>query len=208
VALVLNYVTAWQMLHRVAKCQRGQRILVHGAAGGVGTALLQLGKLAGLELYGTASGGKHELVRQLGAEPIDYQREDFVARLQELTGDGVDAVFDPIGGKHLARSHRVVRRGGILVSYGVSSMLEQGTKAALLMMLLTNWYKLLPDGRRSAFYGIRDQVTIREDLVRLIELCHAGQLEPIIGARLPLSEARRAHELIEQRAVCGKIVLC
>jgi len=207
VSLILNYVTAWQLLHRVAKVQRGQRILVHGAAGGVGTALLQLGRLEGLEMFGTASPGKHALVRELGAVPIDYRSEDFVARVWALTRDGVDAVFDPIGGNHLSRSHRTLRRGGTLVSYGASSALELGAREAGLTFLLVGWYKLLPDGRRAAFYGIGDRKTIREDLTRLLALRLEGKLAPIIGARLPLSEARRAHEMLEARAVAGKIVL-
>jgi NADPH2:quinone reductase len=98
VCLVANYLTAHQVLHRTAKIRSGECILVHGAAGGVGTALLELGKLAGLEMYGTASKHNHELVSALGATPIDYRTEDFVKRIRDLTGDGVDVVFDPIGG--------------------------------------------------------------------------------------------------------------
>ena len=109
VSLVLSYVTAYQMLHRVAKVKSGQRILIHGAGGAVGTAMIQLGNLLGLEIYGTASKSKHELVASLGATPIDYQTEDFVERIYTLTGDGVDASFDPIGGEHLKRSFSVLR---------------------------------------------------------------------------------------------------
>src|SRR6266852_1644597 len=115
VSLVLSYVTAYQMLHRVAKVEPGQRILIHGAGGAVGEAMLQLGKLLDLEIYGTASKSKHELVKRLGATPIDYQREDFVERVRSLTGDGVDAAFDPIGGDNFKRSFSVLRRGGKLV---------------------------------------------------------------------------------------------
>jgi NADPH:quinone reductase-like Zn-dependent oxidoreductase len=106
------------MLHRLAQVKRGEKILVHGAAGGVGIALLQLGKLAGLELYGTASKRNHGRVMSLGATPIDYTTEDFVERIFTLTGDGVDAVFDPIGGTHLNRSFKTLRKGGCLVAYG------------------------------------------------------------------------------------------
>ncbi len=117
VSLVLNYLTAHRMLHRSAQVKRGERILVHGAAGGVGTALLQLGKEAGLEMYGTASKGKHELVSSPGALPIDYRSEDFVERICSLTGDGVDAVFDGIGGKNLSRSYSTLRKGGAIVKF-------------------------------------------------------------------------------------------
>ena len=109
VTLVLNYVAAYQMLHRVAHVAEGQRILVHGAAGGMGTAFLELGHLAGLKMYGTASKPKHALVQRLGATPIDYRAEDFVERIATLTGRaGVDAAFDSMGSAHLKRSVRAV----------------------------------------------------------------------------------------------------
>src|SRR5262249_20178614 len=94
--LGLNYITAYQLLHRVVRLREGQRVLVPGAAGGVGTALLDLGRLLALEMYGTASAAKHDFVRARGAIPIDYRSGDFAPRIAELTGDGVDAVFDPI----------------------------------------------------------------------------------------------------------------
>ena len=98
VCLVANYLTAHMLLHHTANVQSGERILVQGAAGRTGTALLELGRLAGLEMYGTASKYNHELVSALGATPIDYRTENFVERIRSLTGDGVDAVFDPVGG--------------------------------------------------------------------------------------------------------------
>lgn len=118
VALVLNYTTAYQILRRVARARRGERALVHGAAGGVGAAALQLGRLAGLELYGAAAGADCDLVAELGAIPIDYRREDFVARIHALTGDGVDVVLDGIGGPVSLRSYRTLRRGRRLVLFG------------------------------------------------------------------------------------------
>jgi NADPH2:quinone reductase len=122
VCVVANYLTAHMALHRVANVYSGERVLIHGAAGGVGTALLELGKLAGLELYGTASKHNHELVSALGATPIDYRSENFVKRIRTLTGDGADVVFDPIGGaRQLWRSHRAVRKGGRLVWFGVAA---------------------------------------------------------------------------------------
>jgi NADPH:quinone reductase len=97
--VVFNYVTAYQMLHRTARAREGERVLVHGAAGGVGTALLQLGRLAGLELYGTGSGTQAGVISALGATPIDYTKGSFVERIRELTGEGVDVVLDGIGGR-------------------------------------------------------------------------------------------------------------
>src|SRR5215470_2394836 len=112
VSLVLNYVTASQMLHRSAHVRPGQRVLIHGAAGGVGTALLQLGRLAGLEMYGTCSSRGASAVAYLGAISIDYQHQDFVEEVHRLTGEGVDVVFDGIGGPHIWRSRKALRPGG------------------------------------------------------------------------------------------------
>ena len=130
VCLVLNYVTAYQMLHRSAKVTAGQRVLIHGAAGGVGTALLQLGRLAGLEMYGTCSSRASSTVTELGGIPIDYEHEDFVTGIHRLTDGGVDVVFDGIGGPHLWRSRMVLRSGGTVVAYGITSSLHKGRLAS------------------------------------------------------------------------------
>lgn len=149
VSLVLNYLTAHRMLHRSAQVKRGERILVHGAGGGVGTALLQLGKEAGLEMYGTASKRKHELVSGLDATPIDYRSEDFVERIRSLTGDGVDAVFDWIGGTHLSRSYSTLRRGGRLVSYSFAGAIQGGMIVVLSSFARLILFKLIPDGKKA-----------------------------------------------------------
>src|SRR5262245_36871831 len=112
VSLVLNYVTAYQMLHHSARVRAGQRVLIHGAAGGVGTALLQLGRLVGLEMYGTCSSRGAPAVSSLGGIPIDYQHLDFVREIHRVTSGGVDAVFDGIGSTHIWRSRSALRRGG------------------------------------------------------------------------------------------------
>src|SRR5262249_40805945 len=117
VSLVLNYVTAYQMLHRSAKVRSGQRVLIHGAAGGVGSALLQLGRLVGLEMYGTCSSRGAPTVSELGGIPIDYQHVDFVQEIHRLTREGVDVVFDSIGGANIWRSRRALRSGGRVVAY-------------------------------------------------------------------------------------------
>ena len=124
VSLVLNYITAYQMVHRSAKVRPGQRVLIHGAAGGVGTALLQLGRLAGVEMYGTCSSLGAPTVSEMGGIPIDYRQQDFVNEIHRLTGDGVDVVFDPIGGTHLWQSRKALRPGGRVVGYGLRSSLR------------------------------------------------------------------------------------
>src|SRR5262245_38270043 len=117
VSLVLNYVTAYQMLHRSAHVRPGQRVLIDGAAGGVGSALLQLGRLAGLEMYGTCSSQRASAVSSLGGIPINYRDLDFVKEIHRLTSDGVDVVFDGIGGPHMWRSRAALRPGGKVVIY-------------------------------------------------------------------------------------------
>ena len=216
-SLVLNYVTAYQMLHRIAKVQAGQSILVHGAAGGVGTALLQLGKLAGLKMYGTASTTKQKLVADLGATPIDYKTQDFLTRIKELTDNGVNAVFDHIGGTHLDKSFKALRKGGTLVGYGVQSVALDNTnlvKAMLTTMLPTvgrlSLWSALPTGRHAAFFSIdtkKHPDWFKQDLTALVELLAAGQIKPIIGARMPMSQVVRAHELVQKAQVEGKLVL-
>lgn len=217
VSLVLNGTTADQMLHRVADVPSGGRILIHGAAGGVGTAMLQLARLDDITVYGTASQPKHDLIRELGATPIDYRSEDFVERVRKLTnGEGVDAVFDPIGGANWRRSARALKRGGHLVTYGMSAMLEanglQRRLAAVSSFAQLGWLKLVPNGRRASFYSItglekKHPEWFRADLERLFRLCASGEIEPVIGKRLTLDETAQAHELLENADVRGKIVL-
>jgi NADPH:quinone reductase-like Zn-dependent oxidoreductase len=216
VTLVLSYVAAQQMLHRVARVARGERILVHGAAGGVGTAFLEVGRLAGLEVYGTASKPKHGLVAHLGATPIDHRAEDFVARVAALTGGrGVDAAFDPLGFAHLRQSARAVRPGGAIVGYGFYAAANRGGNPVLDVLLQYLWlarWSLPPHRKHAAFYDIRAHQRkhpdwFRDDLTALLDLLAAGKLRPVIAARLPLEEAVRAHEQVEQAAVQGKLVL-
>ena len=213
VSLVLSYVTAYQLLHRAARVKAGERILIHGAGGGVGTALLQLGKLSGLEMYGTASAGKHELVAGLGGIPIDYKKEDFVERIRSLTGDGVDVVLDPIGGLHWWRSYKTLRKGGRLVPYGASSIFTEGKLKVGLGFLTLLLMKLIPDGKKALWlFGVTgwpysSPELCREDLRMLLTLLEQRKIKPVIAERVPLVEAARAHDLLKRAAVGGKIVL-
>jgi NADPH2:quinone reductase len=224
VSLVLNYVTAYQMLHRSAKVERGMRVLVHGASGGVGSALLQLARIAGLESYGTCSSRAASAVSALGAVPIDYRNQDFVEEVRRLTRDGVDVVFDGIGGTHMWRSRGALRRGGRVVVYGLTSSLQGGRLASgrpgrrrrthglgrFALYIAGGW--LLPGRKRVVPYSIQwlkrvKPAAFREDLSALLELLRQRRLEPLIAQRLPLARARHAHELLGQGGVTGKIVL-
>jgi NADPH2:quinone reductase len=213
VSLILNYTTAYQMLHRCADIKSGETILIHGnAAGGVGTALLQLGKLANLKMYGTASYEKHDIVSSLGGIPIDYKSVDLVQEIIKLTrhddeGEwGVDAVFDGLGGKSLKTSYEVLRSGGRLVAYGSFSPIDIEN---WMMMFTSN---LLPDKRTSMLYSIQTlkrlkPVWFHEDLIFLLNLLKQGKIKPIVAARMPLNQAAQAHEILASGSVKGKIVL-
>ena len=212
VSLVLNYVTAYQMLHRVARLREGQRLLVHSAAGGVGTAALQLGKLAGLSMFGTASAPKHELVATLGAVPIDYRTENFVDRIRHFAPEGLDCVLDPIGGKQWWASYSCLRRRGSLVCFGAQAAISKGKLSAGLGFALLGLMKILPDGKRASWYNVKNLRNqhpewFREDLSRLFALLSARQIQPVIAARFPLRDARRANELLETSQVSGKLVV-
>jgi NADPH:quinone reductase-like Zn-dependent oxidoreductase len=214
VCLVANYLTAHLALHRTACVRSGERILVQGAAGGVGTALLEIGKLAGLEMYGTASKHNHELVSALGATPIDYRTEDFVERIRSLTGDGVDAVFDPVGGaRQLWRSYRALRKGGRLVWFGVASTSKAGMRVIPLSLLMRTLLALIPDGKQAPLmenagkFALEHNDWYRETLTELLDSLAAGKIKPVVAERIPLLEAARAHALLERGGHAGKVVL-
>jgi NADPH:quinone reductase-like Zn-dependent oxidoreductase len=212
VSLLLNYLTAYQLLHRAAKVKAGEKVLVTSAAGGVGTALLQLGRVAGLELYGTASSSKQEIVRGLGAKPVDYTREDVVARVRALSSGGVDVALDAIGGASFTRSYRTLRRGGRFVGYGFTSKMGSPWLGRLDTFARLGWMMAVPDGRSAGFYGIMFMKRSHpdwfwEDLRTLFRLHVEGAIDPLVAAALPLVEARKAHEMIESGTVQGKLVL-
>lgn len=215
ICLTVGYVTAFQLFTRVAGLTEGQRVLVHGAAGGTGSAMIDVAALLGLEAFGTASAGKHALVRALGGTPIDYQAEDFVARVLEMTGgEGVDLVVDPIGGRNLSRSFRTLRSGGLVVSTAVMSQLLGGTSLAGSIGGMLGLYarSLWPNGKKGTLFDLvsfndKNPGTYREDLTRLVAHLDAGQLHPTVAKRLTLGQARQAQELLLGREVQGKIVL-
>lgn len=208
VTLVLNYVSAYQMLHRVAKVKDGDKVLLIGASGGVGTALLQLGRLAGLKMFGTASPAKLRLLAEMGATPIDYHAQDFVEVIRQVEPEGLDFVFDGIGGQSSERGLAVLRRGGKLVGYagptGISMLFKVFIKMAFV--------NLTPNGKSVQSYGIsalyaRDKKPFMDDLQLLFQLSEDGRIKPIIAAKFPILEAAKANDLLEKGQVIGNIVL-
>ena len=231
-SLVFTYMTAYQVLHRTAMVKRGETVLVHGAAGRVGIATLELGALAGLRLFGTCSARDREKVERLGAVAIDYRHEDFRRRVRELTGgEGVDVVSDSLGGPISLRSFRALRPGGRLVVFGRYDTLKDGHKdwpavikwyASVATVFV--WGKLSPrrrvlkyqvqkfrdtaQQRAGAVGGVsRYSEWFREDFGALLQLLREDTIHPVVAERLPLTEARRAHELLESTASKGKLVL-
>ena len=217
--VVVNGITAWQMLHRSARVEAGQTILVHGANGGVGTTLVQLARHAGARVIGTASPQHHDRLRALGVEPIDYHDPDLAARVRELAPDGVDAVFDHLGLDSARRSYRLLARGGALVCYGQASQRDSTTPMLLVFLPMLSQLALwnyLPTGRRASFYNVwgghrvnpaRFWARLRDDLGQVLALLRDGALTAQVAARMPLTEAAAAMELAESHTVVGKVIL-
>jgi NADPH:quinone reductase-like Zn-dependent oxidoreductase len=217
--VVVNGITAWQMLHRSARVQPGQTVLVHGANGGVGTTLVQLARHAGARVIGTASPKHHDQLRAMGVQPIDYHDPDLAVRVRELAPDGVDAVFDHLGLDSARRSYRLLARGGTLVSYGQASQRDTRTPMLVLFVPLLAQLALwnyLPTGRRASFYNVwgghranpaRFWARLRTDLGQVLALLRAGALTAQVAARMPLTEVTAAMELAESRTVMGKVIL-
>jgi len=205
VLLILNYVVAYQTLHHVAGVKPGDKILVIGASGGVGTAYLQLGKLAGLKMYGLASPCKHDILTAYGAIPIDYHSQDFVEVIRKEEPDGIDYVFNGMGEEVFTRGMKVLRRGGILVHYGGPMSLL----SFFLLVVKLLFYNLLPNGNKIKGYGThRGKIDLfKEDWERLFKLLEEGKIKPIIAARFPLLEAAKGNELLESGGVIGNVVL-
>jgi NADPH:quinone reductase-like Zn-dependent oxidoreductase len=207
VTLILNYIVAYQALHRVARVRPGQKVLIIGASGGIGTAFLQLSRLAGLKMYGMASSSKHHILEEYGATPIDYHTQDFVEVLRLAEPDGIDIVFDGMSGETLWRGSTVLRRGGRWVGYGnplsFASMLRLVGRVVL--------FNLLPNSKSAALYGTgASKLNWRpflEDWATLFKLVEDRQIKPVIARKFPILEAAQANALLESGQVIGNIVL-
>jgi len=209
IALILNYVTAYQMVHRTARMQPGQTAVVTGANGGVGTALLELLRVHGVRALGLAARRHFDLVKSLGAEPIEARTKPVDVAVREVLPGGADVAFDGLGGSLTRQCIRATRRGGLVVGYGF--MAARGTIGTLRGFAAIFVGSRLA-GRRGTFYGItaqyrKDKRPFKEDLPKLFELLAARRIQPPIAARLPLLAGREAERLLEAGGVAGKIVL-
>jgi NADPH:quinone reductase-like Zn-dependent oxidoreductase len=203
--LILNYLVAYQVLHRVAKVKAGDTVLLIGASGGVGTALLQLGKLAGLKMYGLASPAKHQALVDAGAVPIDYHAQDFVDAVRWAEPGGLDFVFNGMGEEAFEHGLAVLRKGGVLVHYGGPQSLGR----FLLLLVKVIGYNLLPNGKKIEGYGTQrlGVALFKEDWATLFSLLGEGKIRPIIAAKFPILEAKKGYALLESGQVLGNVVL-
>lgn len=216
--VVVNGITAWQMLHRTAKVRAGQTVLVHGANGGVGSTLVQLARHAGVRVIGTAARQHFEAVRALGADPVDYTDSDLPARVRELAPGGVDAVFDHVGGPGIVDSWQLLAPGGTLVSFGSAATKDAPGASRLpvlkLVLRLLAW-NLAPNGKHASFFNVwagrrrraQFQARLRQDLGQVFTLLSDGTLAAQVAARVPLADVAAAMTLAESRTAVGKVVL-
>ncbi|MFG2573409.1 medium chain dehydrogenase/reductase family protein [Streptomyces sp. NPDC048481] len=217
--LVLNGVTAWQMLHRRARVRAGQTVLVHGANGGVGSILVQLARAAGAHVIGTASARHHDALREQGVTPVDHRAGNVAARVRALAPGGVDAVFDHVGGPGVVDSWKLLAPGGTLVSYGTASTrdAEGSARWPVLKLLGRLWlWNALPNRRRACFFNVwagralsrnRFRARLRADLAAIFAALERGDVTPRIAARYPLADVAEALRLAESGTVAGKVLL-
>jgi NADPH:quinone reductase-like Zn-dependent oxidoreductase len=208
VSLILDWVTAFQMLHRAAHVTAGQKIFVHALSGAVGGALLRLGQLQGSQVFGTASSTKHDELRQLGAVPFDYSNKNWIAAMQE---PGVDAVFDPLGFESFDESYSILKKGGVLVGYGMNLPAwtrtpERPVIPAVLKLFSKNL--LFWSGKRTTFFGVnRGSKNFAPDLKQLFEWLRDGKISVPIKATFKLDEIRLAHREYASSERMGSIVI-
>ncbi|WP_301147658.1 synaptic vesicle VAT-1 family membrane protein [Mycobacterium simiae] len=213
-AVPVNYATAWAALHGYGSLRRGERVLIHAAAGGVGTAAIQFAKAAGAEVHGTASPAKHDKLAELGVDrAIDYRRDGWWRDVGPY-----DLILDALGGTSLRRSYRLLRPGGRLVGYGVSS-LQEGEKRSLrraapqVLSMLRGFNLMDQLSDSKAVIGLNmlrlwdDRGTLEPWIAPLTQALHDGIVAPIVHAAVPFDDAASAHRILAARENIGKVVL-
>lgn len=207
IPLVLNYLVAYQVLNRWARVKQGDTVLVIGASGGVGTALLDLGRLAGLKMYGVASKSKHSVIEAYGATPIDYRSQDVFDVMGRMETGGLDAILDGTGGESLLRGMDALRRGGAYIGYG--NPMSFAAMLRLFGRLILSNVRL--EGKRAAWYSTGTSLFNRkpfmDDWAALFKLLAEGKIKPLIMQRFPILDAARANALLESGQVRGNVVL-
>lgn len=219
-AMPVVYVTAYHMMVRLGQLRKGERILIHTAAGGVGIAAIQLARWIDAEIFGTSSPGKHELLRELGVHhPIDYRTGDWAAEVRRTSPTGVDMVLDPLGGTATKKNYDLLAPQGRLMVFGFSRAASSGGRAGLGTLLEVaresrfNPRQMMMDNR--AIFGVHigrmntppEQALLIEELGELRRLFEAGIIRPTVGKTFPLAEAAEAHRFIQRRESIGKVVL-
>lgn len=214
-----NYVTAYHALFATGDLQQGDRVLIHSAAGGVGTAAVQLARARGLTIFGTAGPSKQEYLRKMGVDhAIDYEKTDFVQTVRKFAPDGIELAMDAIGGKSFKRSFECLGAGGRLVVYGMSAAAGPDGKrslirglTALLQMPRVHPLKLMRQG--VSVIGVNlgamqsRPAVLRGELDEIFRMYGAGKIKPVIGKIFPLDQAAAAHRYIHERKNIGKVIL-
>lgn len=218
-AIPVNYLTAYQAMFTMGNLQSGDRMLIHGAAGGVGIAAVQLAKARGLVTFGTAGPSKQDMLKKMGVDhPIDYEKSDVVSVVRKFAPDGIEMVMDPIGGKSFSQSYACLGSMGRLVIYGFSAAAGPEGKKSLLRggkaLYDTPRFhplKLLRDnisviGLSLGKMGTRSGI-LRKSLTDLFAMYGAGRIKPVIAKAFPMSEAAAAHQFVHDRKNIGKVIL-
>jgi NADPH:quinone reductase-like Zn-dependent oxidoreductase len=217
-SMPVTYLTAHHMLHHLGNLKSTDTVLIHGGAGGVGTAALQLCQWAGIEnVWATASGHKADIIKQFGGIPIDRHNQDFVEVIKQATGGrGVDHILDPISGENLKRSLKVLAMGGKIYSFGMSSA-APSSKRSLLKAYLA-WRKtpkldpMKMMSRNQGVFGVHmgtwnDEKVMTHQLQRILEGVKAGVLDPVIDSIFAVEDAAKAHQHIHDAKNIGKVLL-
>ena len=217
-SMPVTYITAHHMLHHLGNLKSTDTVLIHGGAGGVGTAALQLCQWAGVsKVWATASGHKGDIIRKYGGVPIDRHNQDFVEVIKQATdGKGVDHILDPISGENLKRSLKVLAMGGKVYTFGMSAAAPTSKRS--LLKAYFAWRKtpkldpLKMMSRNQGIFGVHmgtwnDEAVIAEQLHRIIEGINAGKLDPVIDSIFPVEQAAQAHQHIHDAKNIGKVLL-
>ena len=211
-ALTTSYLTAYMILKHEVSLKPNSAVLVHGAGGGTGAALVELASLFGHRVYGTASEGKHRLVRKKGGVPIDYHNVKFEEIINTCEAEGLDLVIDPIGGAVTTRSLQLLGTNGVLISTAMIGAMQGGGLPIPLQLLRLMFWNLVNLGKKAYFWDVvsaaeKDPDVYRKSLTEVFRLCSEGDIHPVVDQTLPMRDAAKAQDLLLNYAVKGKIVL-